>query len=274
MENETVQSRGVNGMSRGLAFLIGVDFLGLFVLNVGQIASRSILGMSSVSIPDISRFLFIWLVFLGTAAIYLRKGHLAITFLTERFSPALRRRVALTTQLAMAGFLLILIRGGWKIMVIRNIEQIIAESVHEVFETLIFILPDDGPPRERLEGKFKGEVIASIQITGDVSGILTMTSSRALAGTLTRNMLGLPDDSYSPEDVYDCTGEIVNIITGNIKTRCLDQGLTFSLSIPTVASGEQMVISLQEDVKGVELPFTIEGEELCISLLLRESPAA
>jgi TRAP-type C4-dicarboxylate transport system permease small subunit len=119
MENIAMQNRWVNGMSRGLSFLIGVDFLGLFVLNVGQIASRSILGMSSVSIPDISRFLFIWLVFLGTAAIYLRKGHLAITFLTERFSPRLRRGVRLATQLAMTGFLLILVRGSWRIMVIR-----------------------------------------------------------------------------------------------------------------------------------------------------------
>lgn len=158
-------------------------------------------------------------------------------------------------------------------MPITNLEQIIAESVHEVFETLIFILPEDGPPSVKVNGKFCGEVIASIQIAGDMNGILTMTSSRTLAGSLTKNMLGLSDDAYSTEDVTDCTGEIVNIIAGNIKTRCLDQGLTFNLSIPTVASGEQMIVSLQEEVKGPELPFTIDGEDLVVSLLLRESRA-
>ena len=68
-------------VDRGLKILIGMDFLVLFILNVGQITSRSLIGISSVLIPDISRFLFIWLVFLGTASIYNNKQHLVIEFI-------------------------------------------------------------------------------------------------------------------------------------------------------------------------------------------------
>lgn len=119
MGRDSLPKKGLQWFDRGLKFLIGFDFIILFVLNVGQIISRSLVGMSSVLIPDISRFLFIWLVFLGMVFIYFHRQHLVIEFLVTRLPGRVRQRLTTMIQIFMAAFFLILIRYGWRIMVIR-----------------------------------------------------------------------------------------------------------------------------------------------------------
>jgi TRAP-type C4-dicarboxylate transport system permease small subunit len=119
MGKDTPSKKGLRWIDKGLKALIGFDFLVLFVLNMGQIISRSFLGVSSVLIPDISRFLFIWLVFLGAASIYMHRQHLVIEFLVTKLSVRLQQRLATMIQVFMAAFFLILIRYGWRIMMIR-----------------------------------------------------------------------------------------------------------------------------------------------------------
>ncbi len=155
-------------------------------------------------------------------------------------------------------------------MVMEDIGGIIAESVHEVFETLIFVLPEDESPREVAEGRFEGELISSIQISGDYNGVITMVSSRQTARFLTKNMLGIEGGEVGDEEISDCAGEIVNMVAGNIKTRCLEGGKSFALAIPTVVSGENVVVSLQEELQGIEVPFSVEGEMVRFSLLAKE----
>jgi len=111
--------RWMNRVDGMLRILIGMDFLILFILNVGQITSRSIVGISSVLIPDISRFLFIWMVFLGTASIYKNKQHLIIEFLKLKFPQKLQHQLSILTDLVMMIFFIILIRAGWRMMVVR-----------------------------------------------------------------------------------------------------------------------------------------------------------
>ena len=109
----------MNRVDMVLRILIGTDFLALFFINVGQIASRSIIGISSVLIPDISRFLFIWMVFLGTASIYKNRQHLIIEFLKLKFPKKLQHQLSNLTELVMMVFFIILVRAGWNIMIIR-----------------------------------------------------------------------------------------------------------------------------------------------------------
>ncbi len=111
--------RWMNKVDGVLKILIGLDFLILFILNVGQIASRSIIGISSVLIPDISRLLFIWMVFLGTASIYKNKHHLIIEFVKLKLPARLQHQLSVLTDLVMMIFFAILIRAGWRMMMIR-----------------------------------------------------------------------------------------------------------------------------------------------------------
>ncbi|MGZ8459709.1 MAG: chemotaxis protein CheX [Candidatus Deferrimicrobiaceae bacterium] len=157
-------------------------------------------------------------------------------------------------------------------MPVTNLDGIIIDSVHDVFETLIYTLPEEQAVEKSEQSEFSGEMIASIQIAGDINGIVAVVSSRNTAAQLTRNMLGLEEAPEEKAEIADCAGEIVNMIAGNIKTRCIESGVTFNLSIPIVMCGQDMVMSLQEEVHGLRVPFVVEGEEMYVAFLYKEEP--
>lgn len=155
-------------------------------------------------------------------------------------------------------------------MPVTNLDGIIVDSVHDVFETLIYVLPEEQAVQESEQSEFSGEVIASIQIAGDIDGIVAVVCSQSIAAQLTRNMLGADETPEDISEITDCAGEIVNMIAGNIKTRCIESGVTFNLSIPLVMCGKDMVLRLQEDVHGLRVPFVVEGEEIYVAFLYKE----
>jgi CheY-specific phosphatase CheX len=155
-------------------------------------------------------------------------------------------------------------------MILRKMEHIMVDSVHEVFETLVYILPEEMPLRETEERRLSGELIASIHITGDISGIISLVCPMKVAELFTKNMLGTGDEPVGEMEITDCAGEIVNMVAGNIKTRCLDAGMTFSLSIPSVACGHDVFLSFHEDLQCICVPFLVEGEEIRFSFLHQE----
>jgi TRAP-type transport system small permease protein len=108
-----------SGLDQTLSAAIGAGLLVIFILNMYQVGGRYLFGIGAVWIPDVTRFLFIWMVFLGTALMHLRRGHLMIDFVQVRLPIRLRRATdALISgsMLAMAGILLVV---GWRIMRVR-----------------------------------------------------------------------------------------------------------------------------------------------------------
>jgi TRAP-type transport system small permease protein len=106
-------------MDRILTTAIGAGLIGIFLLNLYQVGGRYLFGIGAVWIPDVTRFLFIWMVFLGTALMHLQKRHLIIDFVQLRMPRPLRRA---TEALISAGMLLmavLLVVVGWRIMQIR-----------------------------------------------------------------------------------------------------------------------------------------------------------
>ena len=156
-------------------------------------------------------------------------------------------------------------------MVTEDFGGIIVDSVHDVFETLIYILPEESPPRDTDETRIEGELISTIYISGDVNGIVTMACPWNIGEVLTRNMLGTDEKSLSRAEVADCAGEIVNMVAGNIKTRCIEAGVHFTLSIPTVSSGRELVLSCNDDLRGIRIPFLVEGEEVVFQVMVKDS---
>ena len=106
-------------LDRAASGTIGAGLLAIFCLNMYQVGGRYLFGIGEVWIPDVTRFLFIWMVFLGTALMHLRRGHLMIDFVQVRLPVGLRRATEVlinVSMLAMAGILLVV---GWRIMQIR-----------------------------------------------------------------------------------------------------------------------------------------------------------
>ncbi len=108
-----------SGLDAILSTAIGAALLGIFLLNMYQVAGRYLFGIGAVWIPDVTRFLFIWMVFLGTALMHLRGKHLVIDFVRVRLPLGLRRATELVITVAMLGMACILLGVGWRIMLIR-----------------------------------------------------------------------------------------------------------------------------------------------------------
>ena len=102
------------------------------------------------------------------------------------------------------------------------------ELVAEVWESLLQL------PAVRADHAFglQGAMTASVAITGDWTGLVTVTLPPTTAAAVTRAMLQVPEtDDVSHADVADAVGEVVNVIGGNVKA--LLQGST-SLGLPRV----------------------------------------
>jgi TRAP-type C4-dicarboxylate transport system permease small subunit len=102
-----------------LSAAIGAALLVIFFLNMYQVGGRYLFGIGAVWIPDVTRFLFIWMVFLGTALMHLRGSHLVIDFIQMRLPASLRRATEMVISGAMLAMAGVLLAVGWRIMEIR-----------------------------------------------------------------------------------------------------------------------------------------------------------
>jgi|Deesub1362B_J571_1020462.scaffolds.fasta_scaffold03973_5 chemotaxis protein CheX len=92
-------------------------------------------------------------------------------------------------------------------------------------------------------GKF---LVSMIGFVGTVSGLLAFFCSRSFALTLAKRLLGMPFPSVTQE-VRDALGEIANMIAGNIKKHCEEQGHFIQISIPSVLEGDNFNLSRRPD---------------------------
>ena len=112
-------SRGLGALDRMLSAAIGAILIAIFFLNLYQVGGRYLLGVGAVWIPDLTRLLFIWMVFLGTALMHQRKRHLVIDFLLVRFPRPTRRTIEALIAIGMLGLAGVMAVVGWRIMQIR-----------------------------------------------------------------------------------------------------------------------------------------------------------
>jgi TRAP-type C4-dicarboxylate transport system permease small subunit len=107
------------GLGQALSAAIGAGLLVIFLLNMYQVGGRYLFGIGAVWIPDVTRFLFIWMVFLGTALMHLRRGHLVIDFVQVHMPIRLRHATEVFIGGSMLAMAIILLLVGWRIMQIR-----------------------------------------------------------------------------------------------------------------------------------------------------------
>jgi TRAP-type C4-dicarboxylate transport system permease small subunit len=112
-------SRGLGALDRVLSATIGGILVAIFLLNLYQVGGRYLFGVGAVWIPDLTRLLFIWMVFLGTALVHQRKRHLVIDVLLLRFPFPVRRVVEALIGAGMLGLAGVMAFVGWRIMRIR-----------------------------------------------------------------------------------------------------------------------------------------------------------
>lgn len=84
-------TRIYKNLIEGLQWCSGVLFLVLLVLNVLRIVLRYFFGIAWLWVPDLSRLLFIWIVFLGSACLYGKGEHLMMDYFISKLDPGFAR---------------------------------------------------------------------------------------------------------------------------------------------------------------------------------------
>jgi TRAP-type C4-dicarboxylate transport system permease small subunit len=112
-------SRILGALDRMLSFALGAILISIFCLNLYQVGGRYLFGVGAVWIPDLTRLLFIWMVFLGTALMHQRKRHLVIDVLLLKCPEPARRTIEALIALGMLGLAGVMAAVGWRIMQIR-----------------------------------------------------------------------------------------------------------------------------------------------------------
>ena len=102
-----------------IGVLSGTLFLMLFLLNIVRIVMRYIWGISWIWIPDLSRFLFIWIVFLGAAVLVGKNEHMLMDFFLGKMKPAHRRITEIIIQIGQIPLFGVMLMSGIKITRVR-----------------------------------------------------------------------------------------------------------------------------------------------------------
>lgn len=108
-------------------------------------------------------------------------------------------------------------------------------------DVLTAFLLQDGPAGPPDDTAPDGRLRASVTVSGEWSGWITLEVSRAAARDLTRRMLQV--DDVSDADVHDAVGELVNVLGGNVKSLLVEGSV---LGLPEVTDGEQPADTLVE----------------------------
>lgn len=114
---------------------------------------------------------------------------------------------------------------------------------------------------------FSHSVTAMVGFAGLFNGLLSLHVPQTLALKFTSSMLGM-DVTELNDDVSDALGEIANMVAGSFKHHLSREGHEVRLSIPSVVSGGEYVISSGSLADTLTLQYHSYGEPFMISVVV------
>lgn len=112
----------VEGINVLLKYIVSVMFIALAVLVFFQVITRFVIDYPLAWSEEISKYLMIYIVFLGSALAVKNRQHIAIDFLTEIVSPANNRRLNGLVLIISSIFFIILTYFGF-VLTITVLDQ-------------------------------------------------------------------------------------------------------------------------------------------------------
>jgi chemotaxis protein CheX len=150
--------------------------------------------------------------------------------------------------------------------------EALIDGAREVFETMMFMtIEDNVDPDASVQGT---SLLGSITFKGGIEGCLAVCCDMGCANTIAVNMLGMEAGEEIDEDeVADAMGEVANMVMGSLKTRILETVGELHVSIPSVVSGNELVSSLGEDSRKIDIMVSIDEMPAKFSLLYKDASA-
>jgi TRAP-type C4-dicarboxylate transport system permease small subunit len=117
-----------------------MSILGMMVVLVfGNVVLRYGFNSGIVFSEEVSRFLFVWMVFLGSVLMLKDNGHLGVHTLTKKMPLAGKKVCKFLSDLITLGCCVLLTVGGWKVVVLNlpNIAPVSEISLGVVFTAVL-----------------------------------------------------------------------------------------------------------------------------------------
>lgn len=111
--NQGPLSKALGILEKVLNFLSGGILVILVVIVFSNVLGRYVFHSSLAWAEEISRFMLIWMVFLGSIAAYVNNEHLGLDILTNAMPKRLAQIVAVVADLLVVYALYLLVSGGY-----------------------------------------------------------------------------------------------------------------------------------------------------------------
>ena len=122
-----------------------------------------------------------------------------------------------------------------------DLSRIFANSLEEVVFTVAGVTLRVLPPECEADEAGK-EMIGIMHLNGRNRGMLFISAAEDSIRALCAAMLGIPQHEVAKDDMRDALCELVNMTAGNAKLRLSNTDYTFTLTVPFLISGENMMI--------------------------------
>lgn len=141
------------------------------------------------------------------------------------------------------------------------------KDTREIFSTMVGAEISEHSKKVEAVTAFKQSVTAMVGLAGVFNGLINIHTSKKLAIHFASQMLGMTIEGID-DDVTDALGEIANMLGGSFKHHFVLGGREVRLSIPSVITGEEYVMSAGSLSDTLTLMFEAEGEPFLISIYL------
>ena len=139
----------------------------------------------------------------------------------------------------------------------------LASVVDEVFGCMAGMQVAPAPATFRPDQQ-NGYIVSVVQIVGGWKGAVRLDIDMAFARQACAHLLGVDPRNLSTDDIRDAAGELANITGGSVKTLIAP---TSSLSLPSVAMGQNYEFSLPQGKVLQQSSFRHESGSLLVSVL-------
>ena len=105
--------------------VICIAFVGIMtILVTWQVFTRYALKSPSTFTEQLSKYMFVWLVLLGSAYVFGKREHMSMEFIKDKFKGRVRVTVDIVIELIIMGFAIgILVYGGYKNTLLTMTQQ-------------------------------------------------------------------------------------------------------------------------------------------------------
>lgn len=116
LKSETSEEKVIRYLSRAVEFIVVIAMAVVVAVVTTEVVMRYIFLHSLIITEELSRYLMVWIVFLGSALVIKDGEHIRISVFVNRLSPERRPIAELISHLFVLAFLAVVIVEGTRIL--------------------------------------------------------------------------------------------------------------------------------------------------------------